>query len=269
MMTSWKMLFILLAGFVIGSGCTTSPSPNCDFQTACGTMGEAAADLPRDVYWIRQSVEYQALCTQVYRLAWQSVKQQAAGLDRDWTVVLDVDETALDNSCYEKKIYMDQRKFPDCWDEWVLAQQCPPVPGVKAFIDSVRTLGLRAHVAYITNRNAPLAEATRANLKAAGLWQEGDVLLCQQSREDTKEIRRSELRSGTGRCAGLGEKQIIALIGDQIGDMEAYPDRDESSGHPSWNDQLRSHYLELDKWGTHYFILPNPMYGYWERGYQR
>lgn len=140
-----------------------------------------------------------------------------------------------------------------------IAAGMPPVPGVKAFIDSVRSLGPHAHVAYITNRNAPLEDATRANLKAAGLWQEGDVLLCQQSHEDTKEIRRSELSSGTGRCAGRGEKQIIALIGDQIGDVEAYPERDEATGHPSWNEQLRSYYLDLEKWGTHYFILPNPI----------
>lgn len=258
-MAYWKLLFIPAFCAVLVSSCQTSSSAPAD----------NAPVIPLDVRWVRQSVEYQALCTQVYRLAWQSVKQQSAGLERDWVVVLDVDETALDNSRYQEIIYEERQEFPYFWDEWVLQQECPPVPGVKAFIDSVRTLGPHAHIAYITNRNAPLEDATRANLKAVGLWQEGDVLLCQQSQEDSKEIRRNELRSGTGRCAGLGEKKIIALIGDQIGDMEAYPEQDESAGHPSWNDQLRSYYLDLEKWGTRYFILPNPMYGYWERGYQR
>ena len=131
-----------------------------------------------------------------------------------------------------------------------------------------RPHGEHAHVAYITNRNAPLTDATRENLTSVGLWEDGDILLCQIDRADTKQIRREEVMNGTGRCDGLGQKQIVALIGDQISDMEVYPEALQASELPL-SAQFKGNYLESDKWGSRYFMLPNPMYGYWTRGYER
>ena len=143
-----------------------------------------------------------------------------------------------------------------------MEENCPPVPGVKAFIDSVRSLGERAHVVYITNRNINLEEATYNNLREVGLWEEGDVLMCQKGRPDTKEIRRNEVTTGTGRCEGMGERLIIARIGDQVGDMEVYPENLPV-------EKYKEFFAKSGKWGTEYFMLPNPMYGYWTRGYTR
>lgn len=243
-----KSLPIITLFFIIISGCQSAPSPTARY--------------PVDLMWVRQSVEFEAICLQTYRAAWESIKFRAALLQQDWAVVLDVDETALDNSRYQEILFEQNREFPYYWDDWVREEACPPIPGVKAFLDSVRSLGKFAHVVYITNRNAPLEEATRNNLQKAGLWQDGDVLLCQQSKEDTKEIRRNEVISGTGRCEGMGNRTLLALIGDQLGDMEAYP-ADVPTG------EYKGYYRDSDKWGTQYFMLPNPMYGYWARGYAR
>lgn len=257
-----KLFFKLMLSifFLLAVGCQSStPEPEEE-------------KMPLDLKWMRYSVEYQALCTQVYRLAWQSVKRQAATLDEDWVVVLDVDETALDNSGYQEILYKEKKDFPYFWDDWVLLEECPPVPGVKAFIDSVRSLGDNAHIAFITNRNFPLTDATRSNLTAVGLWEDGDVLLCQKGRPDTKGIRRDEVRNGTGRCEGMGPRKIIALIGDQIGDMDSYPEEkpsEEPTLQGTREEHLKEYYLNSDKWGTAYFMLPNPMYGYWTSGYQR
>lgn len=232
------------------------------FLSGCGSTLPPASKYPVDLMWVRQSVEFEAICLQTYRAAWESVKSRAVLLEQDWAVVLDVDETALDNSRYQEILFEQNREFPYYWDDWVREEACPPIPGVKAFLDSVRSLGKFAHVVYITNRNAPLEEATRNNLQKVGLWQEGDVLLCQQSREDTKEIRRNEVTRGTGRCEGLGKRTLLALIGDQLGDMEAYPAGVQTG-------EYKNYYRDSDKWGIQYFMLPNPMYGYWVRGYSR
>lgn len=229
---------------------------------ACQTTPSPTPKYPTELKWVKYSVEYEAICVQTYRAAWQEVKSRAASLQENWAVVLDVDETALDNFRYQEILFEQRKDFPYYWDEWVLREECPPIPGVKAFLDSVRSLGKYAHVVYITNRNAPLEEATRNNLQKAGLWQEGDVLLCQQSHDDTKEIRRQEVIRGTGRCAGMGERLIIALIGDQLGDVEEYP-------HNISPDKYKNYYLNSAKWGASYFILPNPLYGYWIRDYAR
>ncbi len=252
-MTSKNIISVLLISFSLLIGCHSTR-----------TQVETPAPIyPVELKWVRQSVEYQAICTEVYRAAWQSVKKQTANLNEDWVVVLDVDETALDNSRYQEILYEKNEHFPFYWDGWVLEENCPPVPGVKAFIDSVRSLGEHAHVAYITNRKVKNEAATRNNLRKAGLWRDGDILLCQNNtteRRDTKSIRRKELQTGAGRCDGLGEKRIIALVGDQLGDMTAYPPNISP-------EKYREYFQKLPEWGVKYFMLPNPMYGSWMRRY--
>lgn len=217
--------------------------------------------LPLDIRWVRETVEYVAICEQVYRMGWQAVKAAAAQQTGDWVVVLDVDETVLDNSMYQVEISRRGEPFTAAsWDKWVWREEATPVPGAKAFLDSVRSLGPRAHIAFITNREATQEAPTIRNLQAYGLWRDGDVILCRRDRSDSKEIRRQEVRQGTGRCEGLGPRQIVALFGDQLFDMEERP---AGLSVP----ELIRHYSGKDEWGTRYFMLPNPMYGYWERGY--
>ncbi|MFQ5629448.1 MAG: 5'-nucleotidase, lipoprotein e(P4) family [bacterium] len=211
---------------------------------------------------MRSSVEYAAICEQTYRAAWQSMKKMAANMNDHWAVVLDVDETVLDNSQYQVEIFERGESFSsETWAEWVKREQAKSVPGVKAFLDSVRTLGEYAHIAFITNRDAVLEQATIANMKDLMLWQDGDVILGRRERSDTKEFRRQEVINGTGRCQGLGKRKIIALIGDQIGDLH-----EEVRGKSV--DDLKTSLLKSDHLGVKYFVLPNPMYGSWERGYR-
>ena len=221
---------------------------------------EAEKPMGNEVQWVRQSVEYQAICQQVYRQAWQAVKAEAARTNEDWVVILDIDETVLDNSRYQEMMYGQNKSYPYYWGEWRLEEKCPPVPGVKAFLDSVRTLGERAHIAYITNRADSLEGATISNMMKQMLWDEKDVILCRKSKADTKEIRRQEVIQGTGRCDGLGTRKVLALIGDQLPDMQTYP----SQTAPA---DFQGHFLGAPEWGQRYFILPNPMYGYGTSGY--
>lgn len=256
-----RIKVLLTLGFIAAtvlSGCHTAPAP---------VPVSAPVPLPvtqpaLEVQWVRQSIEYDAICIQTYRAAWQAVKQQAAALQEDWAVVLDVDETVLDNSRYQVILYEQNRTFDYAsWDEWVHRRECPPIPGAKAFLDSVRSLGRFAHIVYVTNRRAHLEESTRENLRQTGLWGDGDVLLCQRDGQDSKEDRRQEVLNGTGRCDGKGKRHIIALVGDQLLDMEPYPERIEPGN-------LKEHYRNSPHWNTRYFMLPNPMYGYWVDGYK-
>jgi 5'-nucleotidase (lipoprotein e(P4) family) len=222
----------------------------------------AQEKLPKEVRWVRESVEYAAICEQTYRAAWQSVKTMATAMTDHWAVVLDVDETVLDNSPYQVELYERGETFsPKTWAEWVNRMEAKAVPGAKAFLDSVRTLGELAHIVFITNRDADLEQATFENLRKHGLWQDEDVLLCRRDRSDTKEIRRQEVLKSEGRCQGLGKRKIIALIGDQIGDLLA-----KEGGKSA--QELKESLLSSWELGIKYFLLPNPMYGSWERGYR-
>ena len=218
-------------------------------------------DIPNDVKWARYSIEYEAICIQTYQSAWRAVRESAKNLKEDWAVVLDVDETVLDNSPYQEILFQKNEKYPFFWDEWVNQAKAESVPGVAAFIDNVRSLGKYANIVYITNRKIENEEATIKNLILNGMWKDGDVILCRKEKNDTKKIRREEVINGTGRCAGKGKRIIIALIGDQLHDLVNYPKRISP-------DSLKNLYNDSENWGAKWFVLPNPMYGPWINFYK-
>src|ERR1700712_3968327 len=104
------------------------------------------------IKYARDSEEYGALTRQVYRTAGDALAHLTAAVGaQPWAVVLDVDETALDNSVYqlERATYglpFDQSS----WSAWIRRRQAPAVPGAVDFIASVRKAG--GHIAWITNR---------------------------------------------------------------------------------------------------------------------
>src|SRR5690242_797308 len=61
-----------------------------------------AAPLPKEIHWFRNSAEVRALTRQVYTMAGHAV-DSAAYKGGKWGVVLDVDETVLDNSEFQKE----------------------------------------------------------------------------------------------------------------------------------------------------------------------
>src|SRR5882672_1930605 len=71
------------------------------------------------IKYMRDSEEYATLARQTYRLAGEAVTRSASGAG-PWTVVLDVDETALDNSTYELERAAYGLPFdPQSWNAWV------------------------------------------------------------------------------------------------------------------------------------------------------
>jgi 5'-nucleotidase (lipoprotein e(P4) family) len=244
-----NIYFILLAVlFFWSSACNRTPS-------------EEKIQLSNDIKWARQSLEYRAVCIQTYKSAWKYVKKITGKLHEDWAVVLDVDETLLDNSFYEEYIFKKGEKYPYFWDDWVKRAEAEPIVGAKNFIDSVRTLSPFAHIVFITNRDTSQESATIENLMRHKMWSQNDRILCRRDKTDKKENRRNEVSEGTGRCNGDGRRLIIALIGDQINDVTEFDKEIPLK-------QLKGEVLDNKNWGQGWYILPNPMYGYWVNEYK-
>ena len=203
------------------------------------------------VKYMRDSEEYAALARQTYRVAGEAVKRAAAAAGHQpWSVILDIDETALDNSTYqlERAVYGLPFDAPS-WTAWIARREAGAVPGVLDFVTIVRHSG--GHVAWITNRDATTADATRANLQALKMWTDDDRLCAQKNPQHTKAVRRGEVVSGTGDCSwnGLGMR-VVAFVGDQMGD---FPDATEHIPGAGGDDAF----------GRICFLLPNSMYGGW------
>jgi 5'-nucleotidase (lipoprotein e(P4) family) len=203
------------------------------------------------IKYVRDSEEYATLARQVYRVAGEVVTREATRARRGaWAVVLDVDETALDNSAYQLERAAYAVPFDAAsWSAWVDRREALVVPGVVGFVDLVRRAG--GHVAWITNRDASLADATRANLKAVGLWGDNDRLCAQKTPQHTKADRRREVVTGKGDCSWPDTgMQALAFVGDQLGD---FPDASENIPQSGTDAAF----------GRTCFLLPNPMYGAW------
>jgi len=220
-------------------------------------VAQQAAVHELGIKYMRDSEEYATLARQVYRLAGDAVVRGATGAaGRRWAVVLDIDETTLDNSTYQLERVAYGLPFDDkSWDAWVERREAPSIPGVVDFIAQVRRSGGR--VGWISNRSATTVDATRANLKTAGVWNDDDRLCLQKTPQHTKAQRRHEIVSGTGDCAWPSQPaQVIVFVGDHLGDF------------PSTQEQIPQTGTD-NAFGRVCFLLPNSMYGNWERGVTR
>jgi 5'-nucleotidase (lipoprotein e(P4) family) len=205
-----------------------------------GLFGEDKK-LPNDVRWMRDSQEYQNLCLQIYRQAEEKISQQAKQEQGNIAVVIDLDETVLDNSQYQvERLKLGLGFTQESWSKWVNREEAELVPGAKAFLKKARKLGLQ--VVYLSNRMHANLKPTRQNLRALGVLDPEGLFLLRRNKEDTKEIRRSEVVSGKGRMKEIGSLKVVAYLGDQMGDFPAEVE---------------------EALGTSVFVFPNPMYGKW------
>lgn len=202
------------------------------------------------IHWVRSSAEYRALCAQTYAAAGERLAADVGTRTRrSWAVILDADETVLDNSLYQKE--RGGKPYDEAsWAAWVKRREAGAVPGARAFLETVQRLG--GVVAIVTNRAAALCDDTRSNLTQLGL--PFDVVLCQPAGAGSdKQPRFRDVAEGRA-APGLPAVEIAAWVGDNVRD---FPD-----GSQALRDAPAA---ALAPFGARYFVLPNPMYGSWEK----
>ena len=163
-----------------------------------------------EIKFVRDSAEYATMARQTYRLATDSVRRAAQGAGRTpWAVVLDLDETVLDNSAYQLERAAYGLPFESAsWAAWTERREAAAVPGVFDFIAVVRQLG--GHVAWISNRNTAVESPTKANLQALGIWNDDDRLCLQRDSQHTKRMA-TRIRRPADLPAHLAEEIRLTL----------------------------------------------------------
>jgi acid phosphatase len=240
----------LLVAFL--AGCAAAPAPPSPApQAPRPTSTVAAGALPNDVRWVRASAEWRAIALQTYRVATERIEALARGRAAgSWAVILDADETVLDNSEYQRRLAASGTRYIDStWALWVRERAAVAVPGAPAFTQRVRALGGR--VAIVTNRADSLCAATRDNLRGAGVH--ADVVLCKPPGGSDKNPRLQAVERGTA-PPRAGAVAVLMWVGDNIQDF------------PGLSQRARTDDAALAPFGERWFLLPNPMYGSWEDG---
>lgn len=217
--------------------------------------------------WMQTSVEYAGVTMGAYRLAAIMLdraladpgstaipdEQGADYSDKPPAVILDLDETILDNSRYQAWTIVAGTAFSrKTWNAFVNAVESTPVPGSLEFAKYAEARGVK--VFYVSNRTAGQEEATRRNLEKYGYPMGGNV--------DTVLLwgeRPGWMTSGKGprRRHVARDYRVLLLLGDNLGDFV--------DGHRGSLEERRA-LMEAngDMWGTKWIVLPNPSYGSWE-----
>lgn len=243
--TRLSLIFITAAILALPS-CTISPAEEkpdspciCDSQTY----------LTGAVLFTQESAEYKALCLQAYNVAEARLPELSAKSERP-AVVLDLDETVLDNSPYSAWQVLNGEPYsPETWDRWVERASAKEVPGAGNFLRFADSLGLR--IFYISNRDTSQLDPTIVNMGKLGLPQLSPENFMLKTETSDKTERRNAVRE-------LGY-DIVMLIGDNLGDHSGRYDKPATSA-----ERTESALEDADKFGAEYIVLPNAIYGTWE-----
>jgi acid phosphatase len=233
--------------------------------------GQAPHENLNAVLWMQTAAEYQAAARQAYRAAeanleralrdpnWTAALEQSKDNTGDYSklppaVILDLDETVLDNSPFQAQSTARRRAYSDQeWQKWVQSKRAGLVPGAREFLAFAHARGVAPY--YVTNRVCDPEKAddpTVTVLRNHGLPFAANRLLCRGESGDKMPRRQHVARV----C------RILLLVGDDLNDF-ATLSLDAAARASFVSDMARY-------WGERWFMIPNPTYGSWERsvGYE-
>ena len=274
---SKSVVAIALLGLIVAGCANTAPrkiDTSADAAPAPAApvdTGPVANDNLNAVAWTQTAIERDL----IYRQAWRDAQDQLARAraDRRWealpegtrktaykgrntAVIVDVDETVLDNSPYQARLVKQGTSFDEfTWAEWCREERAAAIPGALEFARHADKLGVT--VFYLSNRASDLREPTLANLRKLGFPVPSDkeVFLGLGSFVEGCEQDGSE--KGCRRQLIARDHRVLMQVGDQLGDFV-----DIAANTPAGRQAAVAPYLD---WiGTRWFVLPNPTYGSWE-----
>ena len=223
--------------------------------TSCSNnpAAESQGHLLQATLWYQHSAEMEALYIQAYNWGMKVIDQEVSpGGSRPMAVVLDIDETVLDNSPQTgRQLTLNEAFSNEMWDQWCELESAEALPGALEFTRYAGEKGVE--VFYISNRGDHLLDVTLANLQKQGFPNADASHVLLKTETSVKDERRSKVKES---------HDIILLIGDNLGDFSGvFDERTEGSA------STEVHKLR-ELFGCEFIMLPNPMYGSWEKPYR-
>lgn len=197
----------------------------------------------------QKAAEYRALCYQAFNIGKLMLDKDLSdpAIEKHRIIVLDVDETVLDNSPFQAKSILESTSYPVYWNEWCKLAKAEPLPGAVDFLNYARKNGVS--IFYVTNRREALKAVTIENLKNTGFPHADEEHVIMRTAEASKESRRQAL---------LKKYHISLYFGDNLNDFA------ETFEGKSSNQRMLAVEDHKDDFGRRFIVLPNAMYGDWE-----
>lgn len=262
----WTIFILLL---LVLSGCNGKKNSITDLQNRIDSLESKlyypknGEHLSQSVLWFQHAPEMHALYVQSFNIAKKALadnlKRKTDNSKRN-AIVVDIDETILNNSLYQGWLYSSNSTYTDStWNVWVHDTIAKPLPGAVDFLKFAEQKG--CEIFYVSNRNHEFHfEATLLNLRKYNLpyadekhillKTESDTLISGQT---TKEKRRLTIEGEHG-------YEIVLLCGDQIADFDRAFDYFKGGNEEHIIDSINKY---KDSFGSRYVIVPNPVYSDW------
>ncbi|MBL0127158.1 MAG: 5'-nucleotidase, lipoprotein e(P4) family [Flavobacteriales bacterium] len=198
-----------------------------------------------EAYWLYQQAYQHAATKLHYELNRVRSKTDPTHVERPLAVIVDIDETVLDNSPYQVNAIRRGHTFDQAdWKTWTDMSAAKPCPGALDFLKFAEAEG--CEVFYITNRDVREKASTLKNLNDNGFpfADEAHLLLMDGTSDKTE--RRAMVAS---------RYRVVLLVGDQLRDFdERFKDRSLNYGQDVVDTMS-------DSLSRYFILLPNPMYG--------
>lgn len=204
--------------------------------------------------WYSTSAEAHYLYIQTYEIAKLKLRENLAeNSQKKACVVLDIDETVLDNSPYMLELIAKGLTFSEeTWANWVQEGVAAPLPGALGF--TLFCAENDVEVVYVSNRSEEFLGATIRNLDELGFpFADEEHVMLMEGTSDKSERR-----------ARVASRYTILLYGgDNLRDYrEDFVDRSVNYG----KDRVDAFEREMLRT---FVLFPNPMYGDWQRLFRR
>jgi len=241
-----KKIFYLISAVILFTACKNETVKNKTVNTKTKSL-----NLVNATTWFQLSAEMEAAYIQTFNtakshllIALDSLKSEKAE-----AVVVDIDETMLDNSPFEAYLIKNNLDFSkDLWNKWVSKAEAKPVPGALDFTRFAKQHNVE--VFYISNRSVKNLQPTLLNLQKDSFPYADTTHILLKDTTSNKTYRRNKVAE---------THNIILYIGDNLRDFnEIFKDRSENFG----KNKVKEY---KNYFGTKYFMLSNPMYGEWEK----
>lgn len=207
-------------------------------------------DWTNAVLWQQYSGEYRALAFQAYNFARLSLKESLWENQngKPNCVIVDADETIIDNSRFQGyEIQHGVSYVPADWTIWTSKAMADTVPGALSFLKFAASKNVETF--YVTNRDEADRKGTIENLKNLGFPYVDEAHILLKSTTSDKQERRNKI---------LEKYNVLLLCGDNLSDFSNVFYREGKNT----KEQVDTH---QHLFGTKFIVLPNPMYGDWEK----
>jgi 5'-nucleotidase (lipoprotein e(P4) family) len=262
-----KAMIVTVAA-ALSTGCTTQPP-----QPTASEVRRDTHERLNGLLWVQTSAEFQVLSKTAYSDASKRLRELIADIKKGRypasaaieqpgsntaklppAVIVDVDETVLDNSPMSGRLISDRTGYDaTTWSNWVDRVAADFMPGAREFLDLAESEGVT--VFFVTNRTEDEEKETIEDLKPLVV---SDETFLASGETGSGETTPWSSEKASRRAFIAKTHWVIAMIGDDLGDfipaIRTMPAADrvvEANKH-------------LDRFNRQWFLLPNPTYGSWE-----